>query len=230
MNLPLTDSEVNNALNLRGFEEHPVITLLNNYQIKIIDIAKNLKEKNNSEAQDYICANLGDFADEVERINDFNFESLEIIAIWSKLDKINLNSRYINYNIAKILSSSYGIVTLGSEWKGTPRSLLQKGDYPVGALKSEKQVQLYTQRLSRIDRFLEEIDFYRTGSKLSFEELSQRIKNNDPLIEDEINKISAREKLPQMKVLGYIHENFGNGYIPLYVILNRQLAEIKLTK
>ena len=174
---------------------------------------------NNQEQQRYIGEHYGFFADALVEAGPYTMEPTDIIAIWSRAREVF--SGYHRYALAGMVASAYAIQGLDNpDWKRFPRHYLGTSELPSEVVGDKEGLGHVMGRLDEIGESLDELNVYVYGTKESGMEmgakLGARMRDGDTEAEAELNKLIAMQKERQTPILGEIHENFGNGFTPLY--------------
>lgn len=220
--LPLTREQIAQA-EKRGSFSHPVIEVIQKQlpQIKPL-IEEYSKIEDTQEQQRFIRQNYGFLADALVATEPFTLQSLDIVAIWSRV--MEIFSGYQRYALAGMISGVYAIQGLeDSAWKKFPRHCLETGEIPPELREDKSSLAYLKQRLDHIGESLEELDFYVYGTREApmkpVVALARRIDQGDKEAQKELDGLISYQKSHSAPVLAAIHENFSNGLIPLYFSL-----------
>ncbi len=224
----LTREQVERAERREGIY-HPVIALLESYAPQIEELNQRYRKiTDNQEQQKFLRENLGFLADALEGTEDFTLTPLELIAIWSKAHEFF--SGYGRYALARMLSCAYAIKNGQNQaYRGFVRHRLEDRELPQ-EVKQDREGLLYIQRrLAEISASLDEVDFYTYGTRESAMELgfnlAKRVQEGDKVAQKELDTLIQREKEYKTEVLAELHENFGNGMIPVVMDISMALEE-----
>src|SRR3989338_9739207 len=215
----LTKDQVAQAESRIGFT-HPVLTVIEYNLPDIVQLAKGYSQIiDNQEQQRYIRRQYGFLADAIVEVGSYTMEPTDIIAIWSRAREVF--SGYHRYALAGMVASAYAIQGLDNpDWKRFPRHYLETSELPTEVLGDREGLENVMRRLDEIGESLDELNVYVYGTKESGMEmgakLGARMRDGDTEAEAELEKLIAMEKERKTPILGEIHENFGNGFTPLY--------------
>lgn len=224
----LTKEHIQRAGKREGIS-HPVISVLEYHEPRILQIREEYSSiSDNQEQQKHIRRNFGFLADAVEDLGHFPMGPLDIVAVWSKAHELMGN--YQRYELVGIISAAYGIRASDTaeypspEWRGFPRQYIQERRLPERAVENRNGILHLKTRLSDIDVSLDKLDFYVYGTNESFSDLCHKaFRENDEEAMKRFEEMCAHEKEYSTPVLGEIHENFGNGLLPLKYEINKAL-------
>lgn len=219
----LTDENVLAAIRREGIK-HPVLDIFEQYASQIEQFAQAYRQASaGRERHAYSKDHYGFFADAVEAVGEFSVEPLEIIAIWSKVHEFFIP----RYDTAGIFGCAYACATLTEPvWRGTPRYFLEQNEFPEEAVKRSDDVAVYQERLEQIGLRLRQIEVYRTGTELGFKDMAKALRDGNQEVIAVFKQVEEREKRPEYHLLGEIHENFGNGLIPVRMQLDWQTRKL----
>lgn len=200
---------------------HPVITVLDHHLPTLIRINQGYSAiTGNQEQFAYISQNYGFLADALTEAGAYTLEPEDLIAIWSRAREIFPQSRYQRYALAGMVSSVYAIQGVENpEWRRFPRHYLETSELPEGVTRDRNGLVHVSSRLDDVGDSLDELNRYVFGTKESGMEiaanLAKKLRDGDPDADRQLQELIALEKTRQTPLLGDIHENFGNGYVPL---------------
>lgn len=224
----LAEEEVNRAIKREGIE-HPVLTLFERYSSQIEGFSQGYQQVAKEYQSKYIKENFGFFADALEELGEFSLSPLETIAIWSQASEFHLP----RYQMAAALATAYasaGIRKDKPHWKGVTKHLIENAEYPAGVLEDEEGVNTFKANFAELDQSLEEIEFYRLGSRVHMQDLLDAMIKGDSSAGDKLRAMSPRTNQPQMQLLGTIRENFGNGMQLVFLPLAEYQDKSQYTK
>lgn len=140
-------------------------------------------------------------------------------------------SGYHRYALAGMVGSAFAIQGLENpDWRKFPRHYLETFELPPEVVEDRSGLLHVRGRLNQISKSLKEIDFYVFGTRESAMELAfklaKRESEGDQEAKRQIKDLLAREKTYSTPVIQEIHENFGNGFTPLYFPVNRALKAL----
>lgn len=200
---------------------HPVIAVLDQHLPTITRLEQDYSAiANNQEQFRYIAQNYGFLADAIVETGPYTLQPEDLIAIWSRAREVFSQSRYQRYALAGMVSSAYAIQGLENlEWRKFPRHYLETGELPEGVVKDRDGLLHVGTRLDEIGDSLDELNRYVFGTKESgmilAANLAKRSRDGDPDAARQLEELIALEKTRQTPLLRDIHEQFGNGYVPL---------------
>lgn len=199
---------------------HVVLTVIDKYHPQITQLAQDYSLLvDNQVQQEHIRQHYGFFADALVAAVAYTLQPLEIVAIWSRA--IEVFSGYHRYALAGMIASAYAIQGVEHpDWRRFPRHYLETSQLPAAVLRDQSGLTHVMGRLNQIGESLDALDFYVYGTRESAMEvaaaLGARINDGDVNARIELDKLVARQKEYSTPVLREIHENWGNGYTPLY--------------
>ena len=137
-------------------------------------------------------------------------------------------SGYHRYALAGMVGSAFAIQGLENpDWKKFPRHYLETFELPPEVVEDRSGLLHVRGRLNQISKSLEEIDFYVFGTRESAMELAfklaERESEGDQEAKKQLKELIARDARYSTPVIREIHENFGNGFTPLYFSVNDAL-------
>ena len=188
---------------------HPVVRAL----ISMKDYCKHFNEeyakvKHDYElTQEFLRRNIAPLADKINELNEFTLEPLDIISIWSQVNK-SFSGLYIRYDLANIIPAKYGVIGIKSLMWGefiAHESRTKRGvcDLPEDLMNDKENMYYFYRRLWDVSKSLDEIDLYKNGIKESVE----------------------RSKKHDNTFLSEIHENFGNGFNSLLYFMPDEIRK-----
>ncbi|OGH17942.1 MAG: hypothetical protein A2868_03340 [Candidatus Levybacteria bacterium RIFCSPHIGHO2_01_FULL_40_15b] len=199
---------------------HPVLSIIEQHLPTITQLTEEYSQiTNNQEQQRYIGEHYGFFADALVEVGAYTMEPTNIVAIWSRAKEVF--SGYHRYALAGMVAGAYAVQGLDNpDWKRFPRHYLETSELPTEVLGDREGLEHAMRRLDEIGESLDELNVYVYGTKESGMEmgakLGARMRDGDTEAEAELEKLIAMEKERKTPILGEIHENFGNGFTPLY--------------
>lgn len=211
----LATEDLEKAISRQGFK-HPVLDLLEVHGSDLVNFSKTYKGLPNPPAQqDYMRGNLGFFADAVEEVKSFASGPLDIVAVWSKIDDLQLSARY---NLIRAVAFAYMTHSLPTR-QGSNRYFLESGKFPKRLFTSANDIKISEMRLTEVQDSLKEIDFYCYGVRKTFLELLAGM--NLPGGSELLSRVVQRTKSSPLIIrLTELHENCGGGIAPLRPYLN----------
>lgn len=226
----LTAEQVATAENRRGVI-HPVLAVIDHHLPTIARLHEGYAQiTNNQEQQRFVSANYGFFADALVETGPYSLEPSELIVIWSRAREVF--SGYHRYSLAGMVSSAYAIQgAKNPEWRKFPRHYLETHELPEGVARDKSGLLHVQSRLDQVGESLEDISFYVYGTRKSAMshafQLAKRESEGDEEAKKELESLIAHEKAHKTPTLGELHENFGNGYVPLYFPIRDALEELQ---
>ena len=221
----LTKEQVERATRREGIQ-HPAITVLEYHSPRISQLRGYSAIKDNQEQQHYISRNYGFIGDALEEAGDFSLLPLDLVAIWSKAMEVWPDNRYPRYRFAGMLAAAYGIQRR-SDLKGLGRFYLETARLPDGLVRDKSGLVHISTRLDHIFAGLGELEFYVSGVKGSSMELAFQLagkaRDGDEEARKQLDQLIARDKEYSTPVLKELHENFGNGAVPLVMTIHSAL-------
>lgn len=227
-----TEEQVAQAERRESFS-HPVLTVIEEHLPQIIQLNKGYSSipiVDTQEQQRYIKEHYGFLADALVDVNLYTLRPLEIVAIWSRA--VEVFSGYHRYALAGMVAAAYAIQEVESpSWRKFPKHYLETAKLPAEVLTDHSGLTQVIGRLDQIGVSLDKLDFYVYGTRepameLAFE-LAGRIRNGDAQAQAELDRLIAHQRKYSTPVLKEIHENWGNGYIPLYFPLRNALETLQ---
>lgn len=215
LEISLTDEEVEKAVKREGIE-HPILTLFEEFTPQL---QKYIKGKpatdDNSVAQSYVRNNLRFLAEAVEtHVGGYSLKPLEIISIWSKATELGMTN-YDLYRLAAITGIKFASMgLLNPVWNNLVTKYFATGKFPKEIFDRKEDVAFFRSRLDIVRENVGVIDKYKAGDGPTIEEYVASLKAGKEI------DISNIKKKPYDDLLGRIHENFGNGLIPIYFRLD----------
>lgn len=207
----LTTESIENAINSNGIT-HPVIKLIDSHASQMSQFLEGYHaDMSNAERQTYVKQNYGFFADAVVELKDFSLEPLEIIAIWSKVEELEMPK----YVTAMVLASAYAQAKFTNEsWKDTTRYMLENGTVPESVSHLKQDIEIYKERVKQVHDNINLIDQYRLQfyPAQNMETLSKVLQLEDK------NKSSPNLEVPCGDFLGRLRENWANGLAMIYMM------------
>lgn len=182
---------------------HPVLNLLEKLKTEIAE------------------GTLGSLADELEELDSFSLEPLELVAIWSKVGEVGISQRYA---FAGMLTLAYALSKeIKTDWKGATRFYLENGKLPQTIAKDVDALKAIESGLGDIDENLGVLEFYRSGTSDAVSlasELARRVISGDREAFLRLQELRDRQKEYQTPVVSQLRENFGNGMLGLRLALS----------
>ncbi len=224
----LTLDQVTKAENRIGIS-HPILTQIDNYLPEITRFQQGYPPTDSKLQQRYISENFGFFADVITEVGPFTLKPHELISIWSRTKEVF--STYQRYALAGIVSSAYAVQEAeNQEWKKFPRYYLETGEIP-DVVKKDKSGLLHVQnRLKLIDESLNDLSSYVHGTRepiITYTlNLARREREGDLEAKRELEVLLARQQNYQNPTITEIHENFGNGFTPLFFPIGKALSAL----
>lgn len=136
--------------------EHPVLELFEKYAPELKEFVAGYQAAEALDRSAYTREHYGFFADAVEeavrdvigKVDDFSFTPLEVIAIFSKVDELNLPG----IQTAQVIASAYASAPLKDPaWRRFPRYFLENETYPEKVLRNATELAIYEERLQSIE-------------------------------------------------------------------------------
>ncbi|MDO8656842.1 MAG: hypothetical protein Q7K45_06400 [Nanoarchaeota archaeon] len=210
MDILLSTEDVERAMTRQGIE-HPLLNLLDRYTSDLHTFREQCKELTPSEDRRAYTKNaLGFFVDAVEEVKNYAFGPLEMIAVWSKMDDMQLPEQY---TLTRAITLAYITLPLSSRG-GSNRYFLESGEFLKELFTSAEDIKIYEMRLTEVQDSLKEIDFYCHGVRKTFSELLAGM--NLPGGAELISQVIQRTKSSPLIIrLTELHENYSNGIAPL---------------
>lgn len=229
-----TPEQIARAERREGFN-HPVLSVIEQNLPAITQLNKRyFSLTDNQEQQKYIKEHLGFLADAFVNVGPYSMKPLDIVAIWSRVIEIGENVSplfYHRYRLVEMISSAYAVQgATNKEWRKFPRSCLEAHKLPPGVLQDKAGLLYVKEKLNEIHESLKELDFYTYGTRDDpmgmVAKLAIKSRDGDKEAEKELNRLIAFEKTHETPVLGEIHENFANGLLSPYFLIEKILKEI----
>ncbi len=185
--------------------------------------------KDTQEQQRYIAGHYGFLADDLVAAGQFTLDPLDVIAIWSRA--MEVFSGYHRYALAKMVGSSFAIQGLKNpDWKKFPRHLLETHELPSEVVSDKSGLLHVRSRLEQVSESLKGLEFYvfgtREPSMTRAFNLAKKESEGDKEAKKQLKELIAREARYSTPVIREIHENFGNGFTPLYFSVNGALEAL----
>lgn len=205
--------------------QHPVIAVIDQHLPMIAELEQGYSAITvNQDRFTYIKQNYGFLADALTAAGPYTLNPEDLIAIWSRAREVFSQSRYQRYALAGMVSSTYAIQGLKNpEWKKFPRHYLETSELPEGVVRDRNGLMHVSRRLVDIGDSLDELDWYVFGTKESgmtlAVNLARRSRDGDADADRQLEELIALEKARQTPLLRDIHEQFGNGYVPLRFLI-----------
>lgn len=200
---------------------HPVVAVIDQHLPAITQIEQGYSAITvNQDRFIYINQNYGFLADALVEAGSYTLDPEDLITIWSRAREVFSQSRYQRYALAGMVASAYAIQGVENlEWTKFPRHYLETSELPEGVTRDRSGLLHVSRRLDEIGDSLDELNRYVFGTKESgmtlAANLAKRSRDGDPDADRQLEELFALEKARQTPLLGDIHENFGNGYVPL---------------
>lgn len=215
---PLTRDQVA-AAERREEINHPVISLLEEHKTALVGLRQELVAiKDSQEAQRYIAQTHGFLADSLEQLDNFTLQPLELVAIWSKA--MELMDYYQRHAFGRILATAYAIQTFEeSKWQGLTRHFLETRQFPDDIAVDRNGLEQVVGKFDEISESMEELDFYVNGVEGSgvslAAELAKKSSDGDTEARVKLDELIKHHKEYTTPTLNEIHENLGNGMVPV---------------
>ncbi|OGK19431.1 hypothetical protein A3G67_00510 [Candidatus Roizmanbacteria bacterium RIFCSPLOWO2_12_FULL_40_12] len=214
----LTREQVNQAESRVGFS-HPVLTTIERNLPRILHLNEGyVFVTDSSNQQQYIKGHYGFLADALVEAGPYPLEPIDLIAIWARVIEVFPNN-YYRYDLAGMISSAYAVMEIEDlEWKKLPRHYFETGQLPEAVTKDRSGLVVVQSRLHQIGENLGDIDFYTDGVSDGIthaSDLAKRERDGDEEAARELDALIAHQKAHNTPTLSELHENFGNGYMPL---------------
>lgn len=225
----LTREQVEAAERREGIT-HPIIDLLEKHEEYILDTNKKIPSAGSRDTfWGFYIDNFGFLADELEEIGEFSVEPLDLIAIWSKT--LDLFHDYQRYAFSRMLSAAYVLAgNSGIDNKGATRFLLENDELPAYLLDDPKVLMAMRERFDIISRSLKDVDFYVNGIEESAITVASRLakleRDGDVEAGKRLQEMIDRQNEFLTPVLDNLHENFGNGMVPLRMFVSEALEDL----
>lgn len=209
---------------------HPVLTVIENHLPATVPLTEGYSQiTDTQEQQRYIREHYGFLADAIVEAGPYTLEPIDLIVIWSRAREVF--SGYHRYALAGMVSSAFAVQGAESpEWKKFPRHYLETSNLPKGVVRDRGGLVYVSSKLNHIRESLGEISFYINGTRepnrSHIFELAKRSSNGDKEAEQELEILIAYSKAHTTPTLAEIHENFGNGFTPLYFPIQRALEAL----
>ena len=206
----LVTQDIERAM-LRQEFEHPLLDILDKHTFELLAFRERYGAQKDPQAhQDCIEKDLGFFVDAVEQVSNFSFGPLDMVAVWSKIDDLQLPGRY---NLTRAVALAYITIPLPSRL-GSNRYFLESKEFPPGLFTSAVERGTSEVRLKQVQDSLNEIQFYRYGVRKTFSELLKGMTSPEGI--QLVNKVKESERNSPLKIrLHELYENFSNGITPL---------------
>lgn len=198
---------------------HPVVQVFLSMQdeIKEFNLAYR-KIKENREAQRYITDNITPFAMRLNQLEDFTLEPLDLVSIWSRINR-DFGGAYTGYNLAATIPTTYGTRGIDlKKWKEVVPFIAKNRKFPEEFLIDEPNQIKFWARLKNVRESLKELDYYQYGTKENWGDLvNKAYGEGNKESREKVERIVAWQEEHRDEILGKIYENFGNGFSPLFL-------------
>jgi len=167
----LTLKSVEEAVKIQSFK-HSILLLLEKLEPKFQEYIYNkpLLGCSSNEHQNYLRENLGFFSKEVEKIEDYNLDSTELLAIYSKMFNIGLR----NYDCSSMF------VTIGIKfaskglknplWSNAPSTVFESYILPE-KLEEDREILQFKSRVDELGKMVKYISTYFSSHPNGHEKL-----------------------------------------------------------
>jgi len=217
--LILTKEQVESAKKDRS---HVVVSILDSlgkpYWDNLLGTAA--KYNGNSEKQKIYEAGVVPFAEQLEG-GDFTLSPFDLISIWTRALEISPNSRYLRHSLSTAIACAYASNPIESEhWKHLFKKI-QEDSRSLRAVAEKDKVnrKIFKARLKVIDKSLDDLDFYKTGTKEDIIELVRKMVAGDKEAGRRVQEIEEWKKEHEGYLIGEISENWANGASWMYSVL-----------
>ena len=210
----LLEQDVERALRRENIK-HPLLGVLDHYDSQLVSFAQEYRQLGRVEGELYTKRNFGFFVDAVEGAGDFNLGPLELIAVWSRINELNLPP----YKTTGAVAFAYATIPL-THRKGANRYLLEKSTFPDDLFSLQKEFTLCNARWQTISDNLREIEYFRYGMRKTFLELLEGMgtEEGNALLRQAAD---CENRSPLRCTLRELRENFFNGMDPIARTLGR---------
>lgn len=222
----LTPRQVQAAERREGFP-HPLLDVLGQHAPRIAEINVTYDRfaidspEDNQTPQKFIKKNFGFLADAVEEVRAFSLSPLELVAVWSRATEVLRG--YQRYAFSEMVASAYSIQGAANPgWKGFPRYFFERDRIPTDLARDYADVTHVRGRLEDVYNHVRALDRFVHGgsSQRHLVDLAKRMSKGDKKAEVLFDRLAAISERRQSRVIGEVHENFGNGMGPLRFALN----------
>lgn len=223
----LTRAQVEAAERREGIT-HPVITILERKDGRLRELSSNFPSDREAQ-QRYIKDNYGFLADSLEELGDFSVMSLDLVAIWSKVGEFEYFPRY---EFSAMFSTAFALAGVNRpEYRGFTRAIFKSEghDIPELLLRDKESLEVMSRRLDEISASLKELDYYVFGTyespmSLAFD-LAGRKEKGDKDAAARLGELIKRDEEFSTPILHELHENFGNGLVPIRLDISEALGD-----
>ena len=198
---------------------HPVVQAL----IGMHDYCKHFNEEfakvkqDNQLAQDFVKRNMAPLAHKINDLDEFSLKPLDIISIWSQVDKSFLG-RYVKYSLANIIAAKYSVIGIKSPKWGEfivheSKSEGTIDELPEDLINDKENILYFYRRWGEVIKNLKEIDFfYGISIQKDIGDLDKKaFKDGDKGAERRDDNSAAQMKNHDYSFLEGVVENWGNG-------------------
>lgn len=198
---------------------HPVISLLEKHETTLVGLREELKGiKDSQEAQSYIAQTHGFLADSLEQLDALTLQPLELVAIWSRA--MEFMDYYQRHAFGYALAIAYAIQGFEEpKWQGLTRHLSETHKFSDNIAVDREGLEQMVVKFDEISESMEELDFYVNGVEGSgvalAAELAKKSAEGDAEAGRKLDELIKHHKEYTTPTLAEIHENLGNGMVPV---------------
>src|SRR3989344_5292849 len=154
---------------------HPVVQILDSDEDFIKHFNEGYKKVrgDNKKVYSFVSEMMWPIALKINALEEFSFEPLDIVSIWSRIDE---SFQPTGYFLSRNISTAYSIDGIGSPriWVDSFQEISEQSGVPEPLLSDKDNVLNFYRRIEEIRRSLGEVELYRTGTREMVPEIVER--------------------------------------------------------